>query len=54
MKDLNSYLLREFGSSSSMTGSFRTRFLFRLAEGVFGNKLILLTGLKKILQNFIV
>lgn len=30
-----------------MTGSFWILFLFRFAEGVFGNKLILLTGLEQ-------
>lgn len=30
-----------------MTGSFWILFLLRFAEGVFGNKLILLTGLEE-------
>lgn len=42
------YLLTDSLSSfSSMTGSFWILFLLRFAEGVFGNKLILLTGLEK-------
>lgn len=42
------YLLADSLSSfSSMTGSFWILFLLRFAEGVFGNKLILLTGLEQ-------
>lgn len=42
------YLFTDSLSSfSSMTGSFWILFLLRFAEGVFGNKLILLTGLEQ-------
>lgn len=42
------YLLTDSLSSfSSMTGSFWILFLLRFAEGVFGSKLILLTGLEE-------
>lgn len=44
----NKYLFTDSLSSfSSMTGSFWILFLLRFAEGVFGNKLILLTGLEQ-------